>query len=212
MIQLRLPLGEPVDARDVEFLVTESSARAIHQLDHWATWPVMAALLVGPRKSGRSMLARIFTEKVGGTMIDDAERVAEADIFHAWNAAQRDRRPLMIVADEPPPLWRVRLPDLRSRLSASPVLRLEPPDDALMGLLLQRYLDRRELVAKPELIAWLLRRVERSHLAVLRVADALEAEAHRRQNRRISIPVARATLSTAGLLCEPPAEPQSEMP
>ena len=42
------PLGLP-DARDDEFLVSESNARAVHQLDRWATWPVMAALLVGPR-------------------------------------------------------------------------------------------------------------------------------------------------------------------
>lgn len=205
MRQLRLPLGEPADAR-VEFLVTDASAQAIHQLDHWATWPVMAALLVGPRKSGRSLLARIFAEKTGGAIIDNAERVAEAEIFHAWNAAQQERRPLMIVADEPPPQWRVRLPDLRSRLAATPILRLDPPDDALMGLLLQRYFDRRELVAKPELLTWLLRRVERSHLALLRVADALEDDALRRQNPRLSIPIARTTLSEAGLLCEPPPE------
>ncbi|MEI9851773.1 MAG: hypothetical protein WDN24_14120 [Sphingomonas sp.] len=60
-------------------------------------------------------------------MIDDAERVPEADIFHAWNRAQAEHRPLLIVADAAPPDWTVRLADLRSRLAATPVLTLGPP-------------------------------------------------------------------------------------
>jgi hypothetical protein len=79
----------------------------------------MTVILTGPRKSGRSLLARIFAAKTDGTMIDDAERVAESDIFHAWNRAQAEHRPLLIVAEE---IWSVKLPDLRSRLAATPVL------------------------------------------------------------------------------------------
>jgi len=205
MSQLHLPLGVPADARDVEFLVTESNARAAHQLDRWGMWPVMAALLVGPPKSGRSLLARIFVERTGGTAIDNAESASEEALFHAWNEAQITRSPLLIVADAPPPAWEVALPDLRSRLAASPVLRIDPPDDMLMRLLLERTLDRLALVTRPEVIAWLLARIERSHLALARVGEELEAEAPRLQNRRLSIQGARATLESAGLLFEPPS-------
>ncbi|MBY0520822.1 MAG: chromosomal replication initiator DnaA, partial [Sphingomonas sp.] len=143
MSQLALPLVWPADASDGEFLVSESNALAAQQLKRWGAWPVMAALLVGPRKSGRSLLARIFAIQSGGTIIDDAERAEETAIFHAWNAAQASRRPLLIVADAPPPEWRVTLPDLRSRLAASPVLRIDPPDDALMRSLFDREFARR---------------------------------------------------------------------
>jgi chromosomal replication initiation ATPase DnaA len=205
MSQLALPLVVP-ETSETEFLVSDSNAQAVRQLEHWATWAVMAGLLVGPRKSGRSLLARIFAAKTGGTMIDDAERAGEADIFHAWNRAQAEHKPLLIVADAPPPEWSVRLPDLRSRLAATPVLRIDPPDDALVELLLARFLERRMIAAKPELIAWLGKRVERSHLALVRVVDALEAEVLQRRNLRLSIPTARATLRAAGLLVESPGD------
>lgn len=169
-------------------------------MEHWGTWPVMAALLVGPRKSGRSLLARLFIAETGGTMIDDAHSVAETEIFHAWNRAQADRRPLLIVADAPPPAWAVRLPDLRSRLAASPLLRIGPPDDALIPMLLRYLFERRELIAPPELIDYLAKRVERSHLAVLRAVEAIEEAVQLKRGRKLSIPVARAALSATGLL------------
>jgi chromosomal replication initiation ATPase DnaA len=197
MSQMRLPLGLP-EARETEFLVGESNSRAVHQLEHWATWPVMSALLVGPRKSGRSLLARVFAAKSGGRIFDDADRASEAEVFHAWNAAQQERRPLLIIAEAPPPIWDVRLPDLRSRLAASPLLELGPPDDVLMPQLIERAFERHLLHAKPDLIAWLSKRIERSHVAILRVADALESEA----GERLSIPAVRAALAENGLITE----------
>lgn len=195
MSQMRLPLGLP-EARETEFLVSESNVRAVQQLERWATWPVMAALLTGPRKSGRSLLARIFASKSGGMIFDDADRAAEADVFHAWNRAQGERRPLLMVAEEAPPAWNVKLPDLRSRLAASPLLELGAPDDALIPQLLERAFERHLLHAKPDVIAWIAARIERSNIAILRVADALESAGA----QRLSIPAARATLQGAGLL------------
>jgi len=197
MSQLRLPLGLP-EASETEFLVGESNARAVHQLEHWATWPVMSALLVGPRKSGRSLLARVFAAKSGGRIFDDADRAKEAEVFHAWNQAQQERRPLLIVAEAAPPTWDVKLPDLRSRLAASPLLEIGPPDDQLMPQLIAHAFERHLLHAKPDLIAWLAKRIERSHVAILRVADALESES----GDRLSIPAARAVLAENGLITE----------
>ena len=201
MSQLALPLAWPADASDGEFLVSTSNALAAQQLKRWGAWPVMAALLVGPRKSGRSLLARIFAAQSGGTVIDDAERCDEAAIFHAWNAAQASRRPLLIVADAPPPVWRVALPDLRSRLAASPVLQIAAPDDALMQSLFEREFARRGLDARPALVQWIAARIERSHVAVARSIDSIDQEVleHR---KRLSIPLARATLERAGLIVD----------
>ncbi len=197
MTQLRLPLGMP-EARETEFLVGESNVRAVHQLERWATWPVRSALLVGPRKSGRSLLARVFAAKSGGRIFDDADRAKEADVFHAWNEAQQERRPLLIVAEAAPPHWPVKLPDLRSRLAASPLLELGPPDDVLIPQLIERAFERHLIHARPDVIAWLAKRVERSHIAILRVADALEAEA----GHRLSIPVVKAALAASGFLTD----------
>lgn len=197
--QIALPFEWPADPRDDDFLITGSNARAAHLLEHWAAWPVMTAILAGPRKSGRSLLARIFVAKTGGVMIDDAETRAEAELFHAWNDAQAQRRPLVLVADCAPPEWHARLPDLRSRLGASPVARIGPPDDALMTALLQRQFARRGLDARDDLIAWLAARIERSHIAVMRTVDVLDQEVleHR---RRLTTTLARRVLSAAALI------------
>lgn len=200
--QIALPLAWPADPRDDAFLLSPSNARAVHLIDHWGTWSVKTALLVGPRKSGRSLLARIFAAKSGGTIIDDAQAVPEVDLFHAWNRAQAERRPLLLVADVAPPAWAVKLPDLRSRLAASNTAVIDAPDDALMRALLSDQLHRRGLDARPDLIDWLAQRIERSHLAVLRAVDVLDQEAFE-QRRRLSVPFARVTLAEAGLVALP---------
>ncbi len=203
MSQLPLPFELPESAR--RFLVAAPNLQAVRMLERWATWPVMSALLVGPRKSGRTLLARQFAELSNARVIDDAEREKEAAIFHAWNEAQELRRPLLVVADAAPPAWKIALPDLRSRMLATPVLALGEPDDELMPRLLQLHFERVRLPAPPDLVGWLAARIERSHLAALRVVEALEAE-QSASHARLSIRSARATLITAGLL--PGAQPQ----
>ncbi|MBL7373473.1 chromosomal replication initiator DnaA, partial [Escherichia coli] len=80
----------------------------------------------------RSLLARIFASKTGARIFDDADLGKETEVFHAWNQAQAEHRPLLIVAQAAPPAWSVKLPDLKSRLAASPLLEIGPPDDALI--------------------------------------------------------------------------------
>ncbi len=66
-------------------------------------------MLTGPRRSGRSLLARAFVERVDGRLFDRAERHDEEELFHAWNAAQDSGRPLVMIVDEVPPAWEVAL-------------------------------------------------------------------------------------------------------
>lgn len=205
---MALPLAWPADPRADAFLVSASNSAAVHTLEHWGAWPTRAAILTGPRKSGRSLLARIFAAKSGGTILDDADRMAEADVFHAWNDAQQTRRPLLIVAEAEPPVWPVRLPDLRSRLAASAHAAIHAPDDALMPQLLARLFERRALDARPDLIDWLSTRIERSHVAVIRAVDALDQEAMERR-KRLSIPFARITLVDAGIIAPSGPSPGS---
>lgn len=199
MSQLALPLAWPADPADDAFLVGPSNERAVRVLDDWAAWPVRTGLLTGPRKSGRSLLARIFARKSGGVVMDGAQRLPEDTLFHAWNRAQAANRPLLLVADELPPAWDITLPDLRSRIAASAVAEIDPPDDGLTRALLERGLARRGLDARPELVEWVGARIERSHLAVTRAVDALDSRAMERR-RGLSIPFARDALTEAGLL------------
>lgn len=199
MNQIALPFDWPAGERQDDFIVGDANAQAVRHLEHWGTWPVMATLLTGPRKSGRSLLGRLFAIKTGGRLIDDADRRREDEIFHAWNAAQADHRPLLIVADVPPPAWSIRLPDLRSRLAATPQIAIGDPDDALIGALVEKLLAQRNLIAPPGLVAWLVPRIERSYVAIIRAVDALD-EAALSKRSRLSLRLARTTLSQIGLI------------
>src|SRR6476620_8956092 len=140
MNQIALPFAWPVPDKEEDFLLSDANRAAFDHLTRWSLWPVMASLITGPRKSGRSLLGRIFVRNSGGRLFDDAEDHDEEALFHAWNQAQEVRRPLLLIAAAPPPIWQVRLPDLRSRLAATPHVAIEPPDDALIGSLIVKLL------------------------------------------------------------------------
>ena len=199
MGQIALPLDWPVSDKEEDFLLSDCNRAAYEHLRHWALWPVMASLLTGPRKSGRSLLGRIFVRKTGGRLFDDAESHDEEAIFHAWNEAQECRRPLLIVADSAPPRWQVALPDLRSRLAATPHAAIGVPDDGLLGQLILKLLGDRGLAAPPELADYLVPRIERSYVSVLNVVDILD-RAMLSHHRRMTVPLARKALAEAGLI------------
>lgn len=199
MGQIALPLDWPVADADEDFLLSESNREAFEHLKRWSTWPVMASLLTGPRKSGRSLVGRIFVRKTGGRLFDDAEAHEEEALFHAWNQAQESRKPLLIVASAPPPAWRIGLPDLRSRLAATPQVAIAEPDDRLIGDLIVKLLGDRGVAVPPDVPAFLVPRIERSYVAVQRVVEALDRAALS-HHRRMTVAMAKRALTESGIM------------
>jgi len=197
--QIALPLDWPVADRDEDFLISESNRAAFDHLKRWSLWPVMATLVTGPRKSGRSLMGRLFVRKTGGRLFDNAEDHDEEALFHAWNEAQLSRRPLLIVADSPPPLWQVALPDLRSRLAATPHVEIGPPDDILIGDLIVKLLGDRGIAVPPEVPAFIVPRIERSYVAVQQVVAELDRAALS-HHRRMTVAMAKRALSESGMI------------
>lgn len=195
MSQIALPLDWPSDEAQCDFIVSSSNAAAVRHLQAPGTWAVCATILTGPRKSGRSLLGRLVAAQTGGTLIDNVQDRDEEEIFHAWNEAQRTRRALVMIADFPPPEWSIALPDLRSRLSATPHVVIGDPDEALIGRLIPMLLERRGLVPQHGVVAYLTPRVERCHHSVIALVDALDA-ASLAAHRAVTVPLARAVLSS----------------
>src|SRR6185437_12758293 len=98
--QIALPLDWPQSEGDARFIASDANREAFEHFRKWNMWPVKATILTGPRRSGRTLLARSFVERVGGRLFDEAERRDEEELFHAWNQAQDTGRPLIMVADE----------------------------------------------------------------------------------------------------------------
>ncbi|HYJ52560.1 MAG TPA: chromosomal replication initiator DnaA [Allosphingosinicella sp.] len=199
MSQIALPFAWPVADRDEDFLLSDANRAVYDHLTRWSLWPVMATLVTGPRKSGRSLLGRIFVRKTGGRLFDDAEDHDEEDLFHAWNEAQEKRKPLLIVSGRPPPQWKITLPDLRSRLAATPQMEIGLPDDALIGQLIIKLLGDRGIAAPQEVGDFLVPRIERSYISVMRVVDILD-RVMLSHHRRMTVPLAKRALDEAGMI------------
>jgi hypothetical protein len=199
MSQFALPLSLPDDGGDDAFIVDESNAEAVRHLEHWQHWPVRVTLLTGPRKSGRSTLGRLFARKTGGMVIDDADLSDEEALFHAWNEAQNSKTPLLIIADEPPPLWEIALPDLRTRIAATPKVRIEEPSDALIEARLRHHFEAQGLPVPQNVIEYLLKRMERSHYALHHLIETVDRLAFERQSR-ITLGLVRDAMNAIGFI------------
>ena len=103
--QIALPLDWPQSEGDARFIVSDANREAFEHFRKFSLWPVKATILTGPRRSGRTLLARSFVERVGGRLFDEADQRDEEELFHAWNQAQDTGRPLIMVADAVPPAW-----------------------------------------------------------------------------------------------------------
>lgn len=197
--QFALPLDWPQAGDDSRFILSDANRAAFEHFRSWSMWPVRATMLTGPRRSGRSLLARAFVARVGGRLFDGAEGYDEEELFHAWNAAQDSGKPLIMVVDEVPPAWNIALPDLRTRLAVTPVARIEQPDDALFRAIVRLLFADRGLHIAEDSLKYIGDRVERSYWMAERVVDAIDRFAMSGR-ARLTLPTVRRALAEGGII------------
>lgn len=166
MRQIALPLDELRADQADSLIVTDSNAAIFTALGASEGWPGHCAILTGPARSGKSLMARYFAGQTGGQVIEDAESAGAELLFNAWNRAQESKLPLLLVSRWAPGEWNVELPDLRSRLAAATLLIVDAPDDELVEQLLQKHLADRGAAIGFDALAYVTKRIERSHAAI----------------------------------------------
>lgn len=173
MSQIALPLG--MNPGSQRIVVGSANAHVIAAFDHAGGWPFGTAILFGPPRSGKSLLARWFVESGRGDAIDDADRQDETELFHRWNRAQQDGRPLLLtVATSSPAGWQIALPDLASRVGAALRLDIGAPDDVMMAELIFAHAEARGLAIGDDGPRYLATRGERSHFAAERIVATVD--------------------------------------
>lgn len=172
MRQIALPLSTASDSPS-RIVVGNANAAVLDALAEPGNWPFHTAILAGPPRSGKSLLARWFAASGQGDAVDDADRADEDALFHRWNRAQETGRPLLLVAGLEPG-WQVRLPDLASRLGAALHLQIGEPDDEMLVALMEIHAEMRGLVLDQSATQYLVGRCERSHLGVERLVAAID--------------------------------------
>ncbi|MBA3054618.1 MAG: ATPase [Sphingomonadales bacterium] len=177
MRQIPLPLA--AGAGPARIVVGNANAAVVDAFARAAEWPFRTAVLFGPPRSGKSLLARWFADSGRGEMIDDAETLEETALFHRWNRAQESGTPLLIVANAAEDGaagggWQIRLPDLASRLGAALHLEIGTPDDAMLAELIAVHAEARGFTLGEDAAAYLVPRAERSHLGIERLVHAID--------------------------------------
>lgn len=202
-----------------DFLVSESNAAAVDLVDRWPDWPIGAAVIAGPKGSGKTHLANVWIARsgakafnassisretvpavaaAGSVLIEDVQNVAdEAALFHLLNLVREQRLQVLLTTEAVPGDLQITLPDLRSRLKALPLAVIDPPDDALLRAVLVKLFADRQLSVEPHLVDYVLVRMERSMLAAERFVAAADRRALALQ-RRVTRAVAAATLDALG--------------
>jgi chromosomal replication initiation ATPase DnaA len=192
-------------------------------IDLWPDWPQASVAVVGPPRAGKTHLGNVWRLKSGATRLE-AQTLREADVpaaakhgavlmedlhtgiaderalFHLLNLVREHKLSMLLTSRAPPGEIEANLPDLRSRLRALPLVRIEPPDEALLKAVLVKHFTDRQLAVEPGVIAYIALRMERSMEAAAAIAAEIDRAAmatHRKVTRALAGEVLAQTAGSA---------------
>jgi chromosomal replication initiation ATPase DnaA len=216
MSQLGLDLPHRPALGRADFLVSDCNAAALGWVERWPDWPSHALVLHGPEGCGKSHLAHLWCERAGarlisgreltewealsispGVAVDDSDRASETALLHLYNSCAETSASLLVVTRSAPSAWPIALPDLASRLRAAPAIEVVPPDDALLAAVFVKHFADRQLRVMPAVIAYLVRRMERSFAAAAALSARLDQLALA-EGRPIGLALTRRVLAEFG--------------
>ncbi|MFD3190568.1 chromosomal replication initiator DnaA [Sedimentitalea sp. HM32M-2] len=205
--------AKPVLGRD-DFFVSPANALAVAMIDSPATWPQGRLVLTGPAGSGKTHLAHVWADATGARILA-ARDLADCDVaalaqgpvavedvpaiardpaaqnalFHLHNLLTAGGFRLLMTGRRAPNLWDMSLPDLQSRVQGATHMALQAPDDRLLAAVMAKLFADRQITPKPDVIPYLLHRMDRSFRAatnlVLRLDQAALAQ-KRTLSRRLA--------------------------
>ncbi len=195
-----------------DFLVAHSNAMAVAMIENWRNWSGAKMVLSGPEGAGKTHLTHVWADAAGAQIIaardlseDDVPKLARTHIavedvhaiadmpeaqtalFHLHNMVLAEGHTLLLTGTGNVAHWGLTLPDLVSRLRGALEATIDAPDDALLSAVLVKLLADRQLMPPPDLIPYLLKRMDRSFAAANRIVRALDRESIARKR-----PITRA--------------------
>jgi chromosomal replication initiation ATPase DnaA len=208
--QLLLDLAQRPALGAEDFLVSASNQAAADMIDRWPDWPLASIMVVAPARAGKTHLANVWRLKSGASRLEAAalceQDVARANgallvedlhggigneraLFHLLNLVREHRLSMLLTSRVPPGELDVRLPDLRSRLRALPLVGIDRPDAGLLKAVLVKHFSDRQLAVEPHVINHLALHMEQSMAAAADLVaeiDRLAMASHRKVTRALA--------------------------
>jgi len=193
--QLTLEFGHEPQQSEADFLVGEGNELAYGRIMAYPEWTDWLTLIVGPAKSGKSHLARIFADRSGAVMtgpgdlellareggqqplvVEDVDRAGygEDELFHLLNQSMRDQRPVLLTAREAIASWPFSTDDVRSRARRAAAFSVTMTDDIQLSQMFVKLFGDRQIAVDPKIIGYLVARMERSTEEAVILADLMD--------------------------------------
>ena len=203
-----------------DFFVSPANAVAVSMVDLWPNWTGRKLTLSGPAGSGKTHLVHVWAAMSGGRIVaantlSDADipilasgpvavedvpdiaqdPAAQAALFHLHNLVLAEGHSLLLSGVSAPDHWGLSLPDLQSRIQGTQNAALLAPDDALLSAVLAKLFADRQINPPPDLIPYLVPRMDRSFASARNLVDLLDRQSLA-QRRKLNRALARDMLAS----------------
>ena len=187
----------PADLRPENFVVADVNRLAFAAVTRPQDWPFFCTVLQGGTASGKTHLTHIFISETGAMLVDAdnlgqphwqshraycvddldqliGRRDSEEALFHLYNAARANDDNLFFTITQPLDSLPFVLPDLKSRLLGATLITLDLPNEEILGALYAKSFNDRQILVKPDVIAYLVTHAERSFAAVQNMVQTID--------------------------------------
>lgn len=220
--QLTLDLGHRSALGRDDFLIAPGNQDAVSWIDMWPEWPAPVLVLHGPAACGKTHLAAVWKNLSQAASIDPSslattsaddilsrgqhflidpvdpwigDREAETTLFHLYNLAKENRRTILMTMRTAPVRLAFAIPDLASRLRAAPSVAIQPPDEMLLGAVLVKMFNDRQINISEDVLNYVLPRMERSFASAREIVEKADQIALA-EKKPVTIALIRHILTT----------------
>jgi len=197
-----------------DYIITDSNNFAFDLIVKILKGETNFGLISGPPYSGKTHLSKILIKNARNyktlyfdrdyqnildrleasdiLILENIDKVkqdkSEQDLFHIINFTKENNKKLLMTSRKPISEIDLNLEDLKSRLNSILEAKIKEPDDQLMKLILIKILNDKQLKISPNVIDFLVSRLERSYESInlfIEKIDMFSLE----KSKKITIPL-----------------------
>ena len=183
-----------------DFLVNSRNEDAVCFIDNFPNQKINSGILIGSRGSGKTHLVNVLCSNLGRkkwsflnpkneniydifsindlVIIEDINNFNSKEdedfLFHSINLSKELNKALLLTSSLKISKLNFKTLDLVSRLDAMQAAFIEEPDDMLMEALIIKLFNDRQILIKPNIVNFLMQRIERSYLGVAEIIDLID--------------------------------------